>query len=156
MLKPLYWRIYFFLKKRQSKLINKRLGKHVKAVIVDSANGILATDPRDLEVGLKLRKHGSYGLAEISRISKLISPKSNVLIIGAHIGSLAIPISKKCSKLIAIEANPDNFKLLETNIQLKYLKVQPSVFKNYGFGQDVSKMRKGKKNPRDLTIILNL
>ena len=118
MLKPLYWRIYFFLKKRQSKLINKRLGNHVKAVIVDSANGILATDPRDLEVGLKLRKHGSYGLAEISRISKLISPKSNVLIIGAHIGSLAIPISKKCSKLIAIEANPDNFKLLETNIQL--------------------------------------
>ena len=40
------------------------------------------------------------------------------MIIGAHIGSLAIPIAKTCSKVVAIEANPNNFKLLQTNVKL--------------------------------------
>ena len=58
MLKSLYWRIHFYLKNRKSIRINKRLGNSVKAIIVESENGILAIDPRDLEVGLKLRKEG--------------------------------------------------------------------------------------------------
>ena len=40
------------------------------------------------------------------------------MIVGAHIGSLAIPIAKTCSKVVAIEANPNNFKLLQTNVKL--------------------------------------
>ncbi len=121
MLKSLYWRIHFYLKNRKSIRINKRLGNSVKAIIVESENGILAIDPRDLEVGLKLRKEGGYGIKEINRITQLITSKSNVLIVGAHIGSLAIPISQKCSKLVAIEANPNNFQLLKTNIDLNQI-----------------------------------
>ena len=41
-----------------------------------------------------------------------------MLIVGAHIGSLAIPIANICSKVVAIEANPNNFKLLQTNVKL--------------------------------------
>ena len=47
-------------------------------------------DPEDLEVGYQLRVNGSFGLSEISRIKKLVDKKSNVLIVGGHIGSLAI------------------------------------------------------------------
>lgn len=118
MLKALFWRMNFFLKNRQSAKISRQLGDGVKSVIVDSKNGILAVDPRDLEVGYKLRNYGSYGLDEITRINQLITTKSNVLIVGAHIGSLLIPIAKNCNKVVGIEANPNNFNLLKTNVHL--------------------------------------
>ena len=118
MLKSLYWRVNFFLKNRKSNRFLNRLGKDVKALIVETKNGVFAVDPADLEVGGKLRERGEYGISEINQISQFINNQSSVLIIGAHIGSLAIPIANTCSKLVAIEANPSNFKLLETNIKL--------------------------------------
>ena len=118
MLKALFWRMNFFLKNRKSAKISRQLGDGVKSVIVESKNGTLAVDPRDLEVGLKLRNNGSYGLDEIARINELISTQSNVLVVGAHIGSLVIPIAKNCNKVVAIEANPNNFNLLKTNLHL--------------------------------------
>ena len=118
MLKALFWRMNFFLKNRKSAKISRQLGDGVKSVIVETKNGTLAVDPRDLEVGLKLRNNGSYGLDEIARINELISTQSNVLVVGAHIGSLVIPIAKNCNKVVAIEANPNNFNLLKTNLHL--------------------------------------
>ena len=118
MLKALFWRMNFFLKNRKSAKISRQLGDGVKSVIVESKNGTLAVDPRDLEVGLKLRNNGSYGLDEIARINELISTQSNVLVVGAHIGSLVIPIAKNCNNVVAIEANPNNFNLLKTNLHL--------------------------------------
>ena len=118
MLKSLYWRINFFFKNRKSAKISRQLGDGVKSVVVESKNGTLAVDPRDLEVGLKLRNNGSYGLDEIARINELISAQSNVLVVGAHIGSLVIPIAKNCNKVVGIEANPNNFNLLKTNLHL--------------------------------------
>jgi len=118
MLKSLYWRVNFFLKNRKSNRFLNRLGKDVKALIVETKNGVFAVDPADLEVGGKLRERGEYGISEINQISQFINNQSSVLIIGAHIGSLAIPIANTCAKLVAIEANPSNFKLLETNIKL--------------------------------------
>ena len=118
MLKSLYWRVNFFLKNRKSNRFLNRLGKDVKALIVETKNGVFAVDPADLEVGAKLREKGEYGISEINQISQLIDNQSSVLIVGAHIGSLAIPISNICAELVAIEANPSNFKLLETNVKL--------------------------------------
>lgn len=118
MLKVLFWRINFFFKNRKSAKINRQLGERVQSVIVETQNGIFAVDPRDLEVGYKLRNHGSYGLDEISRINELITSESNVLVVGAHIGSLVIPIARMCNKVVAVEANPNNFNLLQTNVHL--------------------------------------
>jgi FkbM family methyltransferase len=118
MLKSLYWRVNFFLKNRKSNRFLNRLGKDVKALIVETKNGVFAVDPADLEVGAKLREKGEYGISEINQISQLIDGQSSVLIVGAHIGSLAIPIAKICSELVAIESNPIKFKLLQTNLKL--------------------------------------
>ena len=118
MFKALFWRINFFFKNRKSAKINRQLGERVQSVIVETQNGIFAVDPRDLEVGYKLRNHGSYGLDEIARINELITSESNVLVVGAHIGSLVIPIARTCNKVVAVEANPNNFNLLQTNVLL--------------------------------------
>ncbi len=118
MLKSLYWRVNFFFKNLKSKRMKRRFGGKTSTLTVETKNGIFVVDAADLEVGGKLRTKGEYGTEEINRISNYITDKSSVLIVGAHIGSLAIPIAKKCSKLVAIEANPRNFDLLQKNIEL--------------------------------------
>jgi len=117
-LKSLYWRGYFFLQNRTSKRLTRRLGDGVSGLIVDAKNGRFAVDPADLEVGAKLRLHGAYGMDEVERIAGLIDETSSVLVVGSHIGSLVIPIARMCAKVVAIEANPHNYRLLETNIKL--------------------------------------
>lgn len=116
-MKSLYWRMVFFLKTRKSRKISKSLGTNIRAIITQSSNGLFAVDPEDLEVGEKLRK-GGFGLDEIERIKSLISDDSRVLIVGSHIGSLVIPISRHCKEVVAIEANPKTYELLSLNLRL--------------------------------------
>ena len=118
MLKSLYWRAYFFLQNRKSRRLRRSLGHDVTGLIVDAKNGRFAVDPADLEVGAKLRLHGAYGMDEVGRIAGIIDETSSVLVVGSHIGSLVVPISKLCKRVVAVEANPNNFRLLETNIKL--------------------------------------
>lgn len=118
MLRSLYWRVHFFLQYRKSKRFHRSLGHDVTGLIVDAKNGRFAVDPADLEVGAKLRIHGAYGMDEVERIAGLIDETSSVLVVGSHIGSLVVPISKLCKRVVAVEANPRNYRLLETNIKL--------------------------------------
>lgn len=99
-------------------LVKRILGRHGYALLAKANNGLFAVDPEDFEVGRHLLKHGSFGADEIDRVKGYISSESKVLIVGAHIGSLAIPISKLCQKVIAIEANPLTYDLLTINIAL--------------------------------------
>lgn len=99
-------------------ILKRVLGSHVHALIVKSQNGLFAVDPEDLGVGGILRMKGEYGLSEIARLKGSITSESRVLIVGAHIGTLAIPISRLCKELVAIEANPNTFDLLKMNIAL--------------------------------------
>ena len=118
MLKSLYWRVNFFLKNRKSKRLKKQHKENNSLLTINTKNGTFVVDATDLEVSAKLRNKGEYGIDEINRISKFIDNQSSILIVGAHIGSLAIPIAKMCSEVVAIEANPNNFKLLQTNIEM--------------------------------------
>ena len=121
MLRAIYWRLNLGLKKIKSKRIRKKLGHNIKAIITNSENGLFAVDPEDLEVGQKLRS-GGFGIEELQRLKKFIDDKSKVLIVGTHIGSLAIPLSKHCKEVTAIEANPNTFELLEINLHLNNAK----------------------------------
>lgn len=96
----------------------KVLGAHVEGLLVNCENGVFLVDPEDQAIGGILRKKGSYGLDEIKRLDKYLTPESRVLIVGAHIGTLAIPIAKMCKEVTAIEANPKTYSLLEKNVAL--------------------------------------
>ncbi|MBE3094206.1 MAG: FkbM family methyltransferase [Actinobacteria bacterium] len=96
----------------------KILGTHVYALIAKSDSGLFAVDPEDCGVGRELRMTGKYGLDEIERLKPHITLDSRVLIVGAHVGTLAIPISKLCKDVVAIEANPATYDLLTINIAL--------------------------------------
>lgn len=99
-------------------LTGKLLGPHTRAIITETTNGLYASDPEDYGVGWVLRNNGSFGKDQLKTISRLMSPSSNILVVGAHIGTLAIPLSKSCAYVAAIEANPHTYQLLEMNIKL--------------------------------------
>jgi len=93
-------------------------GPNVYALIVKTENGLFVVDPEDIEIGWRLRRSGNYGIDEIERLKPHIKSCSRVLIVGAHIGTLAIPISKLCKDVVAIEANPNTYDHLTKNIAL--------------------------------------
>ena len=99
-------------------ITKKILGPHVSALIVKSEKGLFAVDPEDFGVGRDLRKSGKYGLDELEKLKPYLTSSSRVLIVGAHVGTLAIPISKLCKEVVALEANPATYDLLTMNIAL--------------------------------------
>ncbi len=117
-MKQFLLKIKLFKKSFIGQFTKKLNGRNVHAFIAKTDNGMYAVDPEDLGVGKQLRTEGSYGGDEIDRLRAHINPKSRVLFVGAHIGTLAIPVAALCKEVVAIEANPDTFKLLSTNIAL--------------------------------------
>ena len=94
------------------------LGNNIVSVITRSANGIFAVDIEDRGVGKELRHNGEYGQDELERIFQYAGADDRVLVVGAHLGALVVPIAKHCKSVVAIEANPDTFGLLKTNLML--------------------------------------
>lgn len=100
-------------------LLSRKInGSNVVALVVKTDNGIFAVDPEDRFLGRELRIKGSYGIDEIENLKPFIAHDARVLVVGAHIGTLAIPISSLCKEVVAIEANPNTFRLLSYNIAL--------------------------------------
>jgi FkbM family methyltransferase len=88
---------------------------------VDAKNGVFLLDLTDQVVSKSLLETGEWAADDLERILTFVDSSSDVLVVGAHIGSLAIPIAKRVNKMVAIEANPYTFSLLKRNIELNGL-----------------------------------
>ncbi|MFZ1131625.1 MAG: FkbM family methyltransferase [Terriglobales bacterium] len=94
------------------------IGRHVDALLVRGERGIFLVDVEDMSVGWRLAHDGQYGDAELERLLSVVTEQSTVLMVGTHVGTLAVPAAKHCRQLIAIEANPRTFQLLQENLLL--------------------------------------
>lgn len=106
------------VKKLMGALTRATLGPHVRAILVTTDNGMFAVDPEDYGVGRQLRMFGKYGTDELERLKSRLGTDCRVLVVGAHVGTLAIPLARLSREVVAIEANPVSFELLVTNIAL--------------------------------------
>ncbi len=97
------------------------LGNHVEGLFVDTANGQLIIPMTDFHLARHLAYSGTYDMVQITRLLTHINEQSHVLIVGGHIGALAIPLGKKAATLDVIEANPDNARYLKMNLELNGL-----------------------------------
>ena len=94
------------------------LGDHVVGVLMRTGNGLYAVDVEDDVVRPRPGGHRTHGEEEIARASAFLDGAANVLVVGAHIGTIAIPLARRCKALWAIEPNPNTFELLNYNIAL--------------------------------------
>jgi FkbM family methyltransferase len=90
--------------------------------MTETRNGRFLVDPQDMGVGRALVQAGEYGTHEIATIRKLTSETSRVLVVGSHVGALAIPVSRTVRHVTAIEANPKTYRLLLANVLLNDVK----------------------------------
>ena len=109
-------RLKLFALGEASKLRRKVVRANTEPTLIESQNGRFLVDAEDQYVGRRLLREGEYGLSEIERLKQHIDRDSNVLVLGAHVGTVAIPISHCCRSVCAVEANPRTFRLLQLNV----------------------------------------
>lgn len=101
--------------------VRRLLGPFARAILTTTPQGSYLVQVEDLYVGLALRHHGNYAPVELQILQSLCTNQTRLLVIGAHIGALAVPLAKICRSVVAIEANPQTFGLLQLNVALNGL-----------------------------------
>jgi FkbM family methyltransferase len=96
----------------------RSFGANAIGLLVRGKHGTFAVDPEDASVTRHLLETGEYGEDEIELASSFIAPHGDVLIVGTHIGALAVPISRLCRTMDAVEANPATVELVRANLRL--------------------------------------
>ena len=102
----------------EGRLRRRLFGDHVAAALFRSGGGVYAIDIEDDIVRPRRGGYRSPVEEEIRRVAEFITHDDNVLVVGAHIGTVAIPVAKLCRALWAIEANPRTFELLSYNLRV--------------------------------------
>jgi FkbM family methyltransferase len=83
--------------------------------LIQAKHGRFWIDPRDEFIGRRLEQDGEYQEEELALLMTCLDPEKDAIVVGAHIGAFVVPMAKRCRWLVAIEANPDTFDLLELN-----------------------------------------
>jgi FkbM family methyltransferase len=90
----------------------------VRGVITSGSQGLYAVSAEDEFIGKALREEGEFDAAGVASAARFVAKTDKVLVVGSHIGTIAIPLARHCRHVTAIEANPWTFKLLQCNIIL--------------------------------------
>lgn len=97
------------------------IGPYARAVLCDTANGQLLVPSTDFIVGHCLAFHGAYDLAKVQALTALLPPSARVLVVGAHVGALVVPLAGVARTVVAVEPNPVILPLLRANLVLNEL-----------------------------------
>jgi FkbM family methyltransferase len=88
------------------------------AIVTASPQGKFVVGVEDEFVGQSLRKTGAYGLDEVERAARFFGKDDEVLVVGSHVGTIAISLAARCRHVTMVEANPWTFQLLQCNLIL--------------------------------------
>lgn len=86
---------------------------------LETAVGSLLLPAGDGVVTRWIREHGTWEPAESAVLTALIPPGAHVIDIGAHVGYMTLLAAARAGAdgaVIAVEANPENARLLEENV----------------------------------------
>lgn len=106
------------LKLKLRQFLLGKLGSNARYVASSSDEGLFLVDPLDNHVSRQILKTGRYNPGEVDFLSSYIRNDDRLLVVGAHIGALVVPLSNICASLDAVEANPETMKLLKANVLL--------------------------------------
>jgi FkbM family methyltransferase len=115
-------------RKRVSRIIRGKmrariLSNHGEGIVANSRNGLLVVDPRDFNVSRSLLTDGAYAWSEIEWLGRILHDRSRLVFVGAHIGSLLVPLALRSGSrdITAFEPSPRNHHLLTMNTILNGL-----------------------------------
>ena len=115
-------------RKRVSRMLRARwrarvLSRHGVALVAETRNGTLAVDARDFNVSRHLLERGEYDWSQVGLLRGLLAPGARLVVVGAHIGSVLIPLAAVCgaATVLAFEPSPRHRRLLAMNLALNGL-----------------------------------
>lgn len=107
--------------KIKGRLKIRELHKYGVGYLADTPQGLFVVDPRDQFVSRGLLEYGGWASSALKLLSALIDKDSTVVFIGPHIGTLLVPLAKRCSQIFGYEADPVNFNYLKYNVMINHL-----------------------------------
>lgn len=125
-----WFKAYKFRIKRK---LFRLLARDAVGVVVSTEFGPVICDPLDNHVSRQLMKFGSYDQEEVGLYKAILGADSQVLIVGAHIGSVAMQLAPYVAGVVCVEANPFTYHLLQMNISLNKLEAKVSTL-NFAVG----------------------
>jgi FkbM family methyltransferase len=102
----------------RSRLVRSLLGARATAVLYDTPDGSFLIHAEDTTIGRRLGRQRAQGTAQLAELGALVGPTSRVLFVGAHVGTLLVPVARRVREVVGIEANPDTYRLLKLNLLL--------------------------------------
>jgi FkbM family methyltransferase len=114
---------------------------------IQTIYGTFVTVPGD-PFSLQLQRYSAHARNELAMLRSLLHPGDIVLDVGAHIGTLAIPIAlahERSVRVYAFEPQPEVYSLLERNVALNGLDGQISTF--HGIVSDRPQSFRPLRNP---------
>lgn len=104
---------------RRIHAVTRRLpSRNLMGTIYKTPNGVFSISTSDIGIANVLRQGVAWSNDEVNAIRAVTSPDSRVLFVGAHVGTLVIPVARYVSEVVAVEANPDTFRFLAANLPL--------------------------------------
>jgi FkbM family methyltransferase len=67
-------------------------------------------------LGTSLRLYGEWSEEEVLMYDAFLKPTDVSIEVGANIGALTVPLSRRCKKVFAFEPQPENYELLCMNL----------------------------------------
>jgi FkbM family methyltransferase len=129
-------------------------GPYARAILAETPQGRFLVAVDDLYVGFALRMEGSFSTSEFNQLRSLCNSQTRLLVVGANIGAMAIPLAKVCKSVVAVEANPSTFELLALNVVLNQLqnmrviqKAASNRFETIEFLMNVTNAGGSKRKP---------
>jgi FkbM family methyltransferase len=101
--------------------MSSQLDKMLKGFVGElyrTRQGLYCLDPSEQFVAKSLIETGAYGVEQLGQLQMFCNEESSVLLLGAHLGAITVPLSKTVKNLTVFEANPRTFELLDTNLKL--------------------------------------
>lgn len=105
------------LASRRVRALTRHLpSKNLVGTIYRTPNGVFSISADDIYIANHLRRNRAWGADEVRSICAATAPDARVLFVGAHVGTLVIPVSRHAREVVAVEANPDTYRFLSANL----------------------------------------
>lgn len=111
-------KLKYFFKNLKAKKRKKIFGDHAVGIIYESKNGTIALPIQDTTIGKQLGFKGNWDIKEINKIKDKCTSEDVVYVIGTHVGTLLIPLSKKVKHIVGYEANSNTHWYMQQNLHL--------------------------------------
>ena len=90
--------------------------KNLVGTIYRTPNGIFSMPASDIIIANVLRRNVAWSQEEVEEICATTNADARVLFVGAHVGTLVVPVARYVNEVVAVEANPETYSFLAANL----------------------------------------